>query len=149
MVPSLTPVSSVCLCLSGFPQWLSRPCAAQPVRTKAAASSGPWHWAHPRAPLLWGETRFLLNFIVIDSQSITSLYRFILGVSLVVVLKCFLHVCQDEDEFPDLATGGAVQRSTKAESTAAQTHTQPKLPKNLVRERLNTPSYIQMMHIHL
>ncbi|KAL7405438.1 hypothetical protein ABVT39_000743 [Epinephelus coioides] len=39
---------------------------------------------------------------------------------------------EDEDEFPDLATGGAVQRSTKPESTAAQTHTQPKLPKNLL-----------------
>lgn len=40
---------------------------------------------------------------------------------------------QDEDEFPGLTTGGAVQRSNKPESTAVQTHTQPKLPKNLVR----------------
>lgn len=39
---------------------------------------------------------------------------------------------EDEDEFPDLATGGAVQRSTKPDSAAAQTHTQPKLPKNLL-----------------
>lgn len=42
--------------------------------------------------------------------------------------------CQDEDEFPDLATGGSVQRSNKPESAPPQTHTQPKLPKNLVRE---------------
>lgn len=46
-------------------------------------------------------------------------------------LKMF---CQDEDEFPDLATGGSVQRSNKPESAPPQTHTQPKLPKNLVRE---------------
>ncbi|XP_036950450.1 selenocysteine insertion sequence-binding protein 2-like isoform X2 [Acanthopagrus latus] len=39
---------------------------------------------------------------------------------------------EDEDEFPDLATGGAVQHNTKPESAAAQTHTQPKLPKNLL-----------------
>ncbi|XP_039650785.1 selenocysteine insertion sequence-binding protein 2-like isoform X2 [Perca fluviatilis] len=39
---------------------------------------------------------------------------------------------EDEDEFPDLTTGGAVQRSTKPESTSAQTHAQPKLPKNLL-----------------
>ncbi|XP_040015569.1 selenocysteine insertion sequence-binding protein 2-like isoform X1 [Xiphias gladius] len=39
---------------------------------------------------------------------------------------------EDEDEFPDLATGGAVQRSNKPESASAQTHTQPKLPKNLL-----------------
>ncbi|XP_031704385.1 selenocysteine insertion sequence-binding protein 2-like isoform X2 [Anarrhichthys ocellatus] len=39
---------------------------------------------------------------------------------------------EDEDEFPDLATGGAAQRSTKPESTSAQTHAQPKLPKNLL-----------------
>lgn len=51
------------------------------------------------------------------------------------MLKFLLHVCQDEEEFPDLATGGAAQRSTKSESTPAQAHTQPKLPKNLVRER--------------
>ncbi|XP_071345196.1 selenocysteine insertion sequence-binding protein 2-like isoform X1 [Trachinotus anak] len=37
---------------------------------------------------------------------------------------------EDEDEFPDLATGGAVQRNTKPDP--AQTHTQPKLPKNLL-----------------
>lgn len=39
---------------------------------------------------------------------------------------------EDEDEFPDLTTGGAVQRSNKPESASAQTHTQPKLPKNLL-----------------
>uniref|UniRef100_A0A3Q0SRE9 SECIS binding protein 2 like n=1 Tax=Amphilophus citrinellus TaxID=61819 RepID=A0A3Q0SRE9_AMPCI len=39
---------------------------------------------------------------------------------------------EDEDEFPDLASGGAAQRSNKSESTPAQTHTQPKLPKNLL-----------------
>ncbi|KAM9408388.1 selenocysteine insertion sequence-binding protein 2-like isoform 2-T2 [Pholidichthys leucotaenia] len=39
---------------------------------------------------------------------------------------------EDEDEFPDLATGGSVQRNNKPESTPAQTHTQPKLPKNLL-----------------
>ncbi|AWP01369.1 putative selenocysteine insertion sequence-binding protein 2-like [Scophthalmus maximus] len=39
---------------------------------------------------------------------------------------------EDEDEFPDLAAGGAVQRSTKPESAPAPTHTQPKLPKNLL-----------------
>ncbi|XP_068426576.1 selenocysteine insertion sequence-binding protein 2-like isoform X2 [Clinocottus analis] len=39
---------------------------------------------------------------------------------------------EDEDEFPDLATGGAAQRSNKADSTSAQTHAQPKLPKNLL-----------------
>ncbi|XP_018539089.1 selenocysteine insertion sequence-binding protein 2-like isoform X2 [Lates calcarifer] len=39
---------------------------------------------------------------------------------------------EDEDEFPDLATGGAAQRGTKPESAPAQTHTQPKLPKNLL-----------------
>ncbi|XP_037342443.2 selenocysteine insertion sequence-binding protein 2-like isoform X3 [Pungitius pungitius] len=39
---------------------------------------------------------------------------------------------EDEDEFPDLASGGAAQRCTKAESTPAQTHAQPKLPKNLL-----------------
>nr|XP_046248714.1 selenocysteine insertion sequence-binding protein 2-like isoform X2 [Scatophagus argus] len=39
---------------------------------------------------------------------------------------------EDEDEFPDLAAGGTVQRSTKPESTPAQTNTQPKLPKNLL-----------------
>lgn len=43
--------------------------------------------------------------------------------------------CQDEDEFPDLANGeGVVQHSTKPESNPTQTHMQPKLPKNLVRE---------------
>lgn len=44
------------------------------------------------------------------------------------------HICQDEDEFPDLASGGTVQRSSKPESTPVQTQTQAKLPKNLVRE---------------
>ncbi|KAM8894035.1 selenocysteine insertion sequence-binding protein 2-like isoform 4-T4 [Spinachia spinachia] len=40
---------------------------------------------------------------------------------------------EDEDEFPDLATGAAAQRCIKAESTAAaQTHAQPKLSKNLL-----------------
>lgn len=39
---------------------------------------------------------------------------------------------EDEDEFPDLASGGGAQRSNKPESTPAQTHTQPKLPKNLL-----------------
>ncbi|KAG7483170.1 hypothetical protein JOB18_041755 [Solea senegalensis] len=39
---------------------------------------------------------------------------------------------EDEDEFPDLATGSTVQRSTKPESVPTQTHTQPKLPKNLL-----------------
>ncbi|XP_042254841.1 selenocysteine insertion sequence-binding protein 2-like isoform X1 [Thunnus maccoyii] len=39
---------------------------------------------------------------------------------------------EDEEEFPDLATGGAAQRSAKSESIPAQTHTQPKLPKNLL-----------------
>ncbi|XP_041643776.1 selenocysteine insertion sequence-binding protein 2-like [Cheilinus undulatus] len=39
---------------------------------------------------------------------------------------------EDEEEFPDLATGGAAQRSAKQEPTPAQTHTQPKLPKNLL-----------------
>lgn len=39
---------------------------------------------------------------------------------------------EDEDEFPDLASGGAAQRSNKSESTPAQTHTQAKLPKNLL-----------------
>uniref|UniRef100_A0A3Q2TZ51 SECIS binding protein 2 like n=1 Tax=Fundulus heteroclitus TaxID=8078 RepID=A0A3Q2TZ51_FUNHE len=39
---------------------------------------------------------------------------------------------EDEDEFPDLAAGGSVQRSTKPEPAPAQTHTQPKLPKNLL-----------------
>ncbi|XP_026175743.1 selenocysteine insertion sequence-binding protein 2-like isoform X2 [Mastacembelus armatus] len=39
---------------------------------------------------------------------------------------------EDEDEFPDLGTGGSVQRSNKPESTPAQTHMQPKLPKNLL-----------------
>ncbi|XP_054472126.1 selenocysteine insertion sequence-binding protein 2-like isoform X3 [Anoplopoma fimbria] len=39
---------------------------------------------------------------------------------------------EDEDEFPDLATGAAAQRSSKPESSSAQTHAQPKLPKNLL-----------------
>lgn len=39
---------------------------------------------------------------------------------------------EDEDEFPDLAAGGSVQRTTKPEPTPAQAHTQPKLPKNLL-----------------
>ncbi|XP_034727006.1 selenocysteine insertion sequence-binding protein 2-like isoform X2 [Etheostoma cragini] len=39
---------------------------------------------------------------------------------------------EDEDEFPDLTTGGAVQRSTKPESASAQTHAHAKLPKNLL-----------------
>ncbi|XP_041841870.1 selenocysteine insertion sequence-binding protein 2-like [Melanotaenia boesemani] len=39
---------------------------------------------------------------------------------------------EDEDEFPDLATGGSVQRSNKPETAPAQTHTQTKLPKNLL-----------------
>ncbi|KAM3876749.1 selenocysteine insertion sequence-binding protein 2-like [Diretmus argenteus] len=39
---------------------------------------------------------------------------------------------EDEDEFPELATGGGVQRSTKPESTPVHTQTQPKLPKNLL-----------------
>ncbi|KAM4602534.1 selenocysteine insertion sequence-binding protein 2-like isoform 2-T2 [Polymixia lowei] len=39
---------------------------------------------------------------------------------------------EDQDEFPELATGGAVQRSTKPESNPSQTQTQPKLPKNLL-----------------
>ncbi|XP_063738528.1 selenocysteine insertion sequence-binding protein 2-like isoform X2 [Eleginops maclovinus] len=39
---------------------------------------------------------------------------------------------EDEDEFPDLATAGAAQRSSKPEPTAAQTHTQTKLHKNLL-----------------
>lgn len=59
-------------------------------------------------------------------------YTSILG--RVYCAKCFVLVRQDEDEFPDLATGGAAQRGTKPESAPAQTHTQPKLPKNLVRE---------------
>lgn len=45
-----------------------------------------------------------------------------------------LSLCQDEDEFPDLANGRGVQRNTKPESNSTQTHTQPQLPKNLVRE---------------
>uniref|UniRef100_A0A8C8E1V1 SECIS binding protein 2 like n=1 Tax=Oryzias sinensis TaxID=183150 RepID=A0A8C8E1V1_9TELE len=39
---------------------------------------------------------------------------------------------EDEDEFPDLPAGGSVQRSTKPEPAPPQTHTQPKLPKNLL-----------------
>ncbi|XP_047219497.1 selenocysteine insertion sequence-binding protein 2-like isoform X1 [Girardinichthys multiradiatus] len=39
---------------------------------------------------------------------------------------------EDEDEFPDLAAGGPVQRSSKPEPASAQTHSQPKLPKNLL-----------------
>ncbi|KAM9860804.1 selenocysteine insertion sequence-binding protein 2-like isoform 2-T2 [Aulostomus maculatus] len=39
---------------------------------------------------------------------------------------------EDEEEFPDLATGGTSQRSTKSESTPSQAHVQPKLPKNLL-----------------
>ncbi|XP_029943874.1 selenocysteine insertion sequence-binding protein 2-like isoform X4 [Salarias fasciatus] len=41
---------------------------------------------------------------------------------------------EDEDEFPELPTGGAVQRNNKPDSAQppAQTHTQPKLPKNLL-----------------
>ncbi|XP_068176637.1 selenocysteine insertion sequence-binding protein 2-like isoform X2 [Antennarius striatus] len=39
---------------------------------------------------------------------------------------------EDEDEFPDLVTGGAVQHNTKPESTPAQTNTQAKLPKALL-----------------
>ncbi|KAM6943085.1 selenocysteine insertion sequence-binding protein 2-like [Xenentodon cancila] len=39
---------------------------------------------------------------------------------------------KDEDEFPDLATGGSVQRSNKTESASPQTHVQPKLAKNLL-----------------
>ncbi|XP_076027370.1 selenocysteine insertion sequence-binding protein 2-like isoform X2 [Genypterus blacodes] len=39
---------------------------------------------------------------------------------------------EDEDEFPDLATGGAAPRNPKPESTPAQTQTQPKLPKSLL-----------------
>lgn len=50
-------------------------------------------------------------------------------------LKRFLRILQDEDEFPDLAAGGSVLRNNKPEPAPAQTHTQPKLPKNLVRER--------------
>lgn len=43
-----------------------------------------------------------------------------------------LSLDQDEDEFPDLANGRNVQRNPKAESHSAQTHIQPKMPKNLV-----------------
>lgn len=64
----------------------------------------------------------LHEFVVLDSSFVN-----------LEILKCFLPVCQDEDEFPDLATGGGVQRSNKPESTPSQTLTQPKLPKNLVR----------------
>ncbi|KAL3065754.1 hypothetical protein OYC64_015828 [Pagothenia borchgrevinki] len=39
---------------------------------------------------------------------------------------------EDEDEFPDLATAGAAQRSSKPESAAAQTYMHPKLHKNLL-----------------
>ncbi|XP_015231119.1 PREDICTED: selenocysteine insertion sequence-binding protein 2-like isoform X1 [Cyprinodon variegatus] len=39
---------------------------------------------------------------------------------------------EDEDEFPDLAAGGSVLRNNKPEPAPAQTHTQPKLPKNLL-----------------
>ncbi|KAM3625564.1 uncharacterized protein V6R79_014128 [Siganus canaliculatus] len=40
---------------------------------------------------------------------------------------------EDEEEFPDLASGGGGQRSSnKPEPAPAQTHTQPKLPKNLL-----------------
>nr|XP_057945466.1 selenocysteine insertion sequence-binding protein 2-like isoform X2 [Doryrhamphus excisus] len=39
---------------------------------------------------------------------------------------------EDEDEFPDLPTGGAAHRVTKVEPTPAQTHMQPKLHKNLL-----------------
>lgn len=49
-------------------------------------------------------------------------------------MYCFSLICQDEDELPDLANGGGVQRISKPEPSPAQTHIQPKLPKNLVRE---------------
>ncbi|XP_028986381.1 selenocysteine insertion sequence-binding protein 2-like isoform X2 [Betta splendens] len=38
---------------------------------------------------------------------------------------------EDEDDFPDLA-GGSAHRTNKPESNSTQTHTQPKLPKNLL-----------------
>lgn len=53
----------------------------------------------------------------------------------IIVLKCFFFVfflfaVQDEEEFPDLATGGAVQRN-KPEQV------QLKLPKPLVSVEVN------------
>ncbi|CAN9506680.1 unnamed protein product [Ophioblennius macclurei] len=41
---------------------------------------------------------------------------------------------EDEDEFPELPTGGAAQRNNKPDAAQipAQTHAQPKLPKNLL-----------------
>ncbi|XP_068613621.1 selenocysteine insertion sequence-binding protein 2-like [Brachionichthys hirsutus] len=39
---------------------------------------------------------------------------------------------EDEDEFPDLVTGGAAQRNIKPESTQGQTNTQAKLSKSLL-----------------
>ncbi|XP_061607522.1 selenocysteine insertion sequence-binding protein 2-like isoform X1 [Phyllopteryx taeniolatus] len=39
---------------------------------------------------------------------------------------------EDEDEFPDLPTGGGVQRCAKGEATPAQTQMQPKLHRNLM-----------------
>uniref|UniRef100_A0A1A8IPN3 SECIS binding protein 2-like n=1 Tax=Nothobranchius kuhntae TaxID=321403 RepID=A0A1A8IPN3_NOTKU len=39
---------------------------------------------------------------------------------------------EDEDEIPDLGSGVSVQCTNKQESSPAQTHTQPKLPKNLL-----------------
>lgn len=50
----------------------------------------------------------------------------------VLCTNCCLHLCQDEDEFPNIASGEAVKRTIKSESATAQTHTQPKMPKNLV-----------------
>lgn len=78
VVTCLTPEFSMPLCLSGFPQWLYRAFAAQPVRTKTTANSDRWHWAHPRAPLLWGKRGFFVNFIVMNPQC-SSHYRLIFG----------------------------------------------------------------------
>uniref|UniRef100_A0A667Y7E0 SECIS binding protein 2 like n=1 Tax=Myripristis murdjan TaxID=586833 RepID=A0A667Y7E0_9TELE len=47
---------------------------------------------------------------------------------------------EDEDEFPDLASGGTVQRSTKPESTPVQTQTQlDNLPENSPINIVQTP----------
>lgn len=65
VVPCLTGVFTLCFCLSGLPQWVSRAYATQPVGTKTSASSSHRHRPHSRAPLLWGERVLSVNISVL------------------------------------------------------------------------------------
>lgn len=72
------------------------------------------------------------SLLYLQDRQRFSLFVFFVFFFFVLCTNCCLHLCQDEDEFPNIASGEAVKRTIKAESATAQTHTQPKMPKNLV-----------------